>query len=180
MRFQRLLLIAMLSISTAGQAQLLLQPNQFGQPLRLHDFWTGGWERAITLYTDPHQVLLVGDPGSDAGFSGYEKTGVYTAYLWTYYTDDFYCRTTRIPVGHENDPKWVAACRSARYRVREVMVNTTADKVKVLWDCMMGSDADPINGTNLQGREAKDWMGFGAGTPFWIAIGRITAMLPKR
>jgi hypothetical protein len=122
---------------------------------------------------------LIGDPGLDAGFSEYEKTGVYTAYLWTYYTDDYYCRTTRIPAGHENDPKWIAACRSAHYRVREVTVNTAAKKAKVIWDCMMDWDANPINGVILQSSESKEWVPFGKGTPFWIAIHRITTMLPN-
>jgi hypothetical protein len=175
-----LLALAVLSISMRASGQLLLQADQFGRPIRVHDFWMGGWEKSVTLFTDPHQVLFIGEPKFDAGFSEYEKTGTYTTYLWTFYPDDNYCRANRTPAGQQNNHQWIAACKAAHYRVREVIVDTVRQKVKIMWDCMMDWDADPLTGVNLPDRGLKEWLPIGKGEPFSTAVNRITSMLPRR
>jgi len=160
----------------------LLKSDPTGRPMSVRDEGDN-WNIPISVYSDQNVELYVSDILTLAGIvwdgSEFQKYGTYRTYLYSFYKNDHECRQHRIPVGHENDPKWLEACAELRYQRRLILVDMRKKTVTVQASILMQEDGQPH--PELQSfQKITIPLNDTVNRPMFQAVTNITAMIKRK
>jgi len=162
----------------------LLVPGPFGRPASVRGEGEGGgnWYTAISIFSDRDIELFVAQNLTIGGIlwdgPSFKKDGTYATYIYTLYKTDHDCRVHRIPVGHENDPKWLQACAELRYQRRLILVDLRKKTMTIRQVILMGSDGAPRPGL-IQNVDTTIPLDSTVNPILFLAINRVTGMLEE-
>ena len=126
-----LVMIDAYSVQSFGQlisGPELVKAGPSGRPVLIMDE-VGNWSGPLLISSDSEADVFVPANITTEGWAQwnverFRESGTFLTRIYTFLKNDHVCRRVFIPAGHKDDPKYLAACKTIRYRAAFAVIDT--------------------------------------------------------